>query len=705
MEYNIHFISTSNVAGPLELAESIVNQLNELATEGSFAYDFTLQEEVLFMTVPLCFLADSPMAAEITNTPIPGNCNNPCRICKLRAVEASDRRGIIYIQKFFGIPELPDPRMWSDTVSRTKNSWNILLTKTKKAYEDHLTEGGLTDKLQEQLIEQKSIPHERKRIQILEKNEPTRLANPIPNLKGFDGCLDTPVEILHVLSLGIVKYLVRDFMAKLSADQLRQMEAQFLGKDFRTIVQLAPFVFFPFMNQAQIDVWIPLCFICSMAFQTHIRDMDAYLEELEFYIKIFMYNIVQMTAQWSNKPKFHMLLHLPASIKRYGPACLFATEKFESFNGVVRNASIHSNRGSPGRDIAITFSNYQAMGYNEASLHQPNYPIVKTARVAEGNIELVPDEIRKMYPNQLVRQVASLKLNDKESIKKGSFILQKSPQQRLGCISCVQSIWEVISNNAYFVKVTPCSFKGIQANSMMRIVEKQNHSIIISVRIIKCCINMQHNCFDGKCEAKSSTHLKHKRQEGNPITRHMVHTNDYSFLLNAFAHHEPSIHRELANLNLENITDQNMIEASYLGQIKWDQHAPPAQPKNKGKQKSSNVASTSSSHIQPQNNLSNFSPTSTSNQMRLQAPQNNMHLPHNAYDTSQMQYYPEHHPAHYPAHYPPQQHPHFPYIPSNPYQKQLYPPQTHTQFPNDGSNSEHTSSGRTPYYPPEYRHM
>ncbi|KAI9622928.1 hypothetical protein H4Q26_014868 [Puccinia striiformis f. sp. tritici PST-130] len=93
MEYNIHFISTSNVAGPLELAESIVNQLNELATEGSFAYDCTLQKEkVLFMTVPPCFLADSPMAAEITNTPIPGNCNNPCRICKLKAVEASDRR-------------------------------------------------------------------------------------------------------------------------------------------------------------------------------------------------------------------------------------------------------------------------------------------------------------------------------------------------------------------------------------------------------------------------------------------------------------------------------------------------------------------------------------------------------------------------------------------------------------------------------------
>ncbi|EFP82230.1 uncharacterized protein PGTG_07627 [Puccinia graminis f. sp. tritici CRL 75-36-700-3] len=360
MEYNIHFISTSNVAGALELGESIVNQLNQLATDGSCAYDCTLQQEVLFMTVPLCFLADSPMAAEITNTPIPGNCNNPCRICKLRVEAAEDRRGI-------------------------------------------------------------------------------------------------------------VKYMVRDFMGKLTEDQRHEMEARlssfnsdalhihpiqakymldhyksFLGKDLRTIVQVAPFIFFPFMNQTELDIWISLCYICSMAFQTHIQDMDAYLAELESHIKIFMYNVVKMTAQWSKKPKFHMLLHLPASIKRFGPASLFATEKFESFNGVVRNAAIQINRHSPGHDIAIIFSNYQieqllvsgahlydstvqeyfkpsdkvtdvfsrnpliqqAMGYNSTALHESQYPRVKDTHVVQANLELVPEDIREMYPNQQVWQVS-----------------------------------------------------------------------------------------------------------------------------------------------------------------------------------------------------------------------------------------------------------------------------------------------------------
>ncbi|KAI9616612.1 hypothetical protein H4Q26_011011 [Puccinia striiformis f. sp. tritici PST-130] len=39
--------------------------------------------------------------------------------------------------------------------------------------------------------------------------------------------------------------------------------------------------------------------------------------------------IIQDSAQWVNKAKFHMLLHLPESILRYGPASLFATEKLK----------------------------------------------------------------------------------------------------------------------------------------------------------------------------------------------------------------------------------------------------------------------------------------------------------------------------------------------------------------------------------------
>jgi hypothetical protein len=69
-----------------------------------------------------------------------------------------------------------------------------------------------------------------------------------------------------------------------------------------------------------------------------------------------MFRTICWTPRWSNKPKFHYLLHLPAHIRRFGPALLFATESFESFNAVIRAKSVHSNRLAPSRDIATAFA-------------------------------------------------------------------------------------------------------------------------------------------------------------------------------------------------------------------------------------------------------------------------------------------------------------------------------------------------------------
>lgn len=62
------------------------------------------------------------------------------------------------------------------------------------------------------------------------------------------------------------------------------------------------------------------------------------------------------TIRWYNKPKFHILLHLTEHIRRFGPAILFATEAFESFNALIRAKSVHSNRHAPSRDIALAFA-------------------------------------------------------------------------------------------------------------------------------------------------------------------------------------------------------------------------------------------------------------------------------------------------------------------------------------------------------------
>jgi hypothetical protein len=71
-----------------------------------------------------------------------------------------------------------------------------------------------------------------------------------------------------------------------------------------------------------------------------------------------LYRVICWTPRWFNKPKFHFIIHLPAHIRRFGPAVLFATETFESYNAIIRGKSVHSNHQSPSRDIALAFAHY-----------------------------------------------------------------------------------------------------------------------------------------------------------------------------------------------------------------------------------------------------------------------------------------------------------------------------------------------------------
>ena len=223
------------------------------------------------------------------------------------------------------------------------------------------------------------------------------------------------------------------------------------------------------MDQDKQSLWHSLLLLCSYAFQTHIDNMEQFIAELEKHISNFLYWIMRSSAQWTNKPKFHIIVHLPGSIRRFGPAPLFSTEKFESYNGVLRNASIHSNRLAPGRDIAIKFANYLAlcflasggqiyneetqttspasptilnlfhnnlsiqksMGYNatiaESITHFPYKQVVPLSKaekaLAKNQVIPVPIALQHKFPTGDFRHIACLQLNKHESIRKGYFVL------------------------------------------------------------------------------------------------------------------------------------------------------------------------------------------------------------------------------------------------------------------------------------------
>ncbi|KAH9812787.1 hypothetical protein DFH28DRAFT_898348, partial [Melampsora americana] len=379
-EYHIHSLCTSNIASALEQGDQIVDELNEAASTGFCAYDCTIEQDVLVVPFILCHMGDSPMHAEISNTTNPSGTLSPCRICDLTVESRADKQSERYIQQFVGIgidwkPACLPLRNWAQTREQTQKLWQLTRHPRSIRQFDDLSKSYAKE---DQMSQQDIIRH----CESLEAQFGEHMFNPFLRLAGFDGHVDTPVESLHVVLLGVTKYMYRDVISRLSPGELVSLTGQWqsfeisglncaaiqpqnmvhyahslLGKDFRVVLQAAPFVLFRFLPDDYRHCWISLVHLASHIFQNQIFNKEKYISDLKIVVARFLSQLVALTAQWTNKPKFHMLTHLPDSVDRFGPPSLFLTEKMEAQNGTTRAASVKSNHHAPGKDIANTFNN------------------------------------------------------------------------------------------------------------------------------------------------------------------------------------------------------------------------------------------------------------------------------------------------------------------------------------------------------------
>ncbi|KAI9603174.1 hypothetical protein H4Q26_002489 [Puccinia striiformis f. sp. tritici PST-130] len=260
---------------------------------------------------------------------------------------------------------------------------------------------------------------------------------------GFNGVLDTPVEVLHVVLLGAVKYLARDFIASVSKKDRPELIGRLQSLNLTSL---------------NIDSHKPAYLV------NHVKSL-----ELKIHINQFLLHIVNHTAQWVNKPKFHMLLHLPEAIERFGPAVLFSTEKFESYNGVcvLRKASVHSNKLAPGRDLAFLFDIFaslwfllsgrviydeatgmtrhigpnvtsvfeqnhiiqQSMGYNHQAANplQPDqYPFKTAMALGKSNQIVTPTEVEELDTTTTISQIAQVQINKQDCVHQGVCVVVRA---------------------------------------------------------------------------------------------------------------------------------------------------------------------------------------------------------------------------------------------------------------------------------------
>jgi len=121
---------------------------------------------------------------------------------------------------------------------------------------------------------------------------------------GLDPHQDTPVEILHVILLGFVKYLWRDLVqnqlgkkedkknllatrlssfdvsgleiSPLAGATLVQYSGSLTGRDFRAIAQAAPFVIYDLVSKDCFETWVALSKIIPLIWQPEITDIDLH---------------------------------------------------------------------------------------------------------------------------------------------------------------------------------------------------------------------------------------------------------------------------------------------------------------------------------------------------------------------------------------------------------------------------------------------
>ncbi|KAA1123802.1 hypothetical protein PGTUg99_020863 [Puccinia graminis f. sp. tritici] len=488
------------------------------------------------------------------------------------------------------------PREWERTRSDTKLLFSIATTANMSQFNKKSLALGVKDTLNTRiLLDSKANADFKDRIRQMELSSPDRLYNSFLRLEGFDGVKDTPVEVLHVVLLGVVKYLARDFVSDLSEAQKDELIAQLHGFDTTSL---------------NIDSLKPKYLIRHILSLVG-KDFKIILQELKLRVNEFLYHLIRSTAQWVNKPKLHMLLHLAESILRFGPAALFSTEKFESYNGVLRKASVHSNKQAPGRDLAVAFDSYsslkfilsggsiydrsndtgasasldvtstftnnpilqRAMGYNQEAVCPPprsSYPFADSTQVDPKAVVPVPAAVARVAMQRPHYQRGGLVLSLHDKIRKGSFVVVKSPDELL-LVGQVNSIWEVMwpHGSVMMVHVDVFQMGIIDEHYEMRRLERLDQDFTVDAEAIFGSINVQHNCELADCGISNTKVVYKERKECATRVGVVNHIDQRHFLINASSLTNPELHRKISDLPIRDVTPDEWVDCINAGLSAW----------------------------------------------------------------------------------------------------------------------------------------
>ncbi|KAG9124850.1 hypothetical protein FRC07_010024, partial [Ceratobasidium sp. 392] len=274
----------------------IAEELRRARSDGFVAYDCQVGKEVLAVPWVYGIQSDNPMQSELcAHIGMTGKFF--CRVYHVRGKDkdqANDSTG--EVERIHEFMQTHTPRHVSDTILSLKAQEAIALQGTFSLVNTEARKTGVKDKylstflgiMQEHCNKEKANSTNKAGPSFLQKLRQTmlnQLYNPALLIPDLDVNRDTPVEVLHVILLGVVKYFWRDAVARQTPDGREILKAQINSLDLSGLgldaphgaTLIAPFVLYDLLPPRAYNAWLALSHLGPLAFQPEIEDVDLYL--------------------------------------------------------------------------------------------------------------------------------------------------------------------------------------------------------------------------------------------------------------------------------------------------------------------------------------------------------------------------------------------------------------------------------------------
>ncbi|KAJ7229581.1 hypothetical protein B0H12DRAFT_1029956 [Mycena haematopus] len=391
-EFHVHYISSSPHASSAEQFAAFRDHVKSTETKPVKAYNAATKRKCRCILRVPGLPADNPQQSEEASH-MGSNANHPCRKCHWGGTTKEKETDQIYHECHLA-GALRSAEQIRENLQR---QFRLAMRGDSKGVENLQRATGTKDKIAQHWIEllvskfrELKAADGRQTVDAIASDvlqwfseQPGDKMNPLLDIVGLDPSQDTPLELLHTILLGVIKYIWHHMNTEKWSDTDRQLLAirlqstditglsvppiraaymiqyknNLIGKHFKTLMQILAFHVHEISTPEQFTPVKAAAELCARLWVPEIDDMDEYITQVKIAVANLLdaFDVVD-PLRILTKIKLHLLVHTEEDIRRFGPLIRSSTEIYEAFNAVFRQCSIYSNHLAPSRDIARKFA-------------------------------------------------------------------------------------------------------------------------------------------------------------------------------------------------------------------------------------------------------------------------------------------------------------------------------------------------------------